>query len=286
MRWSERCARSGSTRCWSAATSMTAPCRRSMPCSSVKTRWSGCVMRAPGSSSSAAIMIRPPGSASARRWSMRPGCTCAPIRHGSGPRCCSLTRTDEVGVYALPYLEPESARVLLPADPQAPAEPIGRGPCGCCSAPWTACAADRAARGLSRAVVMGHAWVAGGAASESERDISVGGCRAGRRRASSTVSITSRSGICTRRRCSARRSATAARRWRIRSASRRQRKGSWLVELDALGRRAGRAACPAPVPRQLSSIRGRLDELLSDPTLGGVEARLPLGRADRSRPSG
>ena len=35
--------------------------------------------------------------------------------------------------------------------------------------------ADRAARGLPRAVVMGHAWVAGGAASESERDISVGG---------------------------------------------------------------------------------------------------------------
>ena len=35
--------------------------------------------------------------------------------------------------------------------------------------------ADRAARRLTRAVVMAHAWVAGGACSESERDISVGG---------------------------------------------------------------------------------------------------------------
>ena len=81
----------------------------------------------------------------------------------------------EVGVYALPYLEPESARVLLPPDPQSPAQPIGRGHAGVLKRAMDCVRCDQAARGLQRAVVMGHAWVAGGAASESERDISVGG---------------------------------------------------------------------------------------------------------------
>ena len=107
------------------------------------------------------------------------GSTCAPIRLGSGRRCCSPTLPGAVGVYALPYLEPESARVQLPADPSLGRSRSAVATPGSCGRAMDCVRADRAARGLARAVVMAHAWVAGGASSESERDISVGRRRAG-----------------------------------------------------------------------------------------------------------
>jgi exonuclease SbcD len=190
----------------------------------------------------------------------------------------------EVGIYALPYLEPESARVLLPADPQAPQEPIGRGHPGVLQRAMACVRADRAARGLSRAVVMGHAWVAGGAASESERDISVGGVgqvgagifdgvdyvALGHLHAPQTLSETVRySG-----------SPLA---YSFGEAG--QRKGSWLVELDAAGRVTVESV-PAPTPRQLSSIRGRLEDLLTDPQLSALEDHyLSVVLTDPGRPA-
>jgi exonuclease SbcD len=47
-------------------------------------------------------------------------------------------------------------------------------------------------------------------------------------------------------------------------------KGSWLVELDAAGLGAVELV-PAPVPRRLSTLRGRLDALLTDPRLTAQE---------------
>ena len=190
----------------------------------------------------------------------------------------------EVGIYALPYLEPESARVLLPADPGAPPEPIGRGHAGVLQRAMACVRADRAARGLSRAVVMGHAWVAGGAASESERDISVGGVgqvgaglfdgvdyvALGHLHAPQTLSETVRySG--------------SPLPYSFGEAG--QRKGSWLVELDAAGRVTAESV-PSPTPRPLSSIRGRLDDLLSDPELSGLEEHyLSVVLTDPGRPA-
>jgi exonuclease SbcD len=126
--------------------------------------------------------------------------------------------TGPVRVYAVPYLEPAAATALLPAPPDRtgpaagrrlprPAPPLelpfgpepadaGGGPPGTGtpvpgSRPadpaashaavmrraMTAVRADLAGHG-GRAVVCAHAWVTGGAASDSERDIGVGGVAA------------------------------------------------------------------------------------------------------------
>ena len=73
-----------------------------------------------------------------------------------------------VAVYAVPYLEPAAVRDLLPGDPS-----LG-GHTGVLTRAMTAVHQDRASRG-GRSVVLAHAWVTGGEASDSERDITVGG---------------------------------------------------------------------------------------------------------------
>jgi len=74
-------------------------------------------------------------------------------------------------VYGLPYLEPDFARVQL-SDEDAP---LPRSHTAVLSAAMGRVRADRASRPQPRAVVMAHAFVTGGAASDSERDIRVGG---------------------------------------------------------------------------------------------------------------
>jgi len=76
---------------------------------------------------------------------------------------------DGVAVYPLPYLEPAVA-----ADPLEASE---RSHAGVLRAAMARVDADRAARG-GPSVVMAHAFVTGGATSDSERDISVGGVSA------------------------------------------------------------------------------------------------------------
>ncbi|MEP7762509.1 exonuclease SbcCD subunit D [Sanguibacter sp. 25GB23B1] len=80
-------------------------------------------------------------------------------------------------VYALPYLDPDVARTALRDD--AP-EPLGRSHEAVMGAAMRRVRADLARResaagGPLRSVVMAHAFVVGGEASESERDIRVGG---------------------------------------------------------------------------------------------------------------
>ena len=73
-----------------------------------------------------------------------------------------------VAVYAVPYLEPAAVRSLLPGDPT-----LG-GHTGVLTRAMDAVQEDRARRG-GRSVLLAHAWVTGGQASDSERDITVGG---------------------------------------------------------------------------------------------------------------
>lgn len=80
-------------------------------------------------------------------------------------------------VHALPYLDPDAARVAL-ADDDAPDGVLPRSHEAVMAAAMARVRADLAARAGAarvRSVVMAHAFVVGGQASESERDIRVGG---------------------------------------------------------------------------------------------------------------
>lgn len=73
-----------------------------------------------------------------------------------------------VGIYGIPYLEPDFVKASLGV-PQA------RGHTDVLRAGMDLIRADRDRRGLTRAVVLAHAFVAGGVKGDSERDITVGG---------------------------------------------------------------------------------------------------------------
>jgi DNA repair protein SbcD/Mre11 len=179
-----------------------------------------------------------------------------------------------VAVYGVPYLEPA---VGLPAggDPHASAE-AGSRPRGHAAILGEAVArirADAAARGATRAVLMAHAWIAGGAddaerreaasrqASDSERDISVGGI--------GYVPLSLVEGFSYVALGHLHGQQTLAENTRYSGSplpysfsEAHHRKGSWLVEIGADGAtRAERV--PAPVYRKLAVLRGRIDDLLT-----------------------
>ncbi len=187
----------------------------------------------------------------------------------------------DVLVYGLPYLEPEAVRAVLPPDPAGRAEQP-RGHAGVLGRAMDCVRADRATR-PGRAVVLAHAWVAGGLDSDSERDIAVGGVghvpaalfdgvdytalghlhgpqvlREGLRYSGSPLAYSfSEAGHTT---------------------------GSWLVELGAAG--LGRVEqVPAPVPRPLSTLSGPLDVLLTSREHAALERHwLSVVLTDAARP--
>jgi DNA repair protein SbcD/Mre11 len=172
-----------------------------------------------------------------------------------------------VAVYGIPYLEPDAVRSAwdLPARSHEAA----------LTAAMSRVEADLARRPGARSVVLAHAFVAGSPdaaprmASDSERDISVGGLQIaptslftgvdyaalGHLHGQQTLSDTVRySG-----------SPLA---YSFSEAG--HTKGSWLVDLDADG--LGEATfVPAPVPRRLATLRGRIDDLLADPRHADLE---------------
>jgi exonuclease SbcD len=78
-----------------------------------------------------------------------------------------------VAFYGLPYLDPDTVRHSL-AEPDADG-PLARSHEAVVAAAMRRVRADLAQRPGTRSVVIAHAFVSGGAASESERDIRVGG---------------------------------------------------------------------------------------------------------------
>lgn len=81
---------------------------------------------------------------------------------------------ESVLIYPIPYLDPDGARSILSAS----SEPLPRSHEAVMAAAMTRINADRAsraqARGSQPSVVTAHAFVVGGRASDSERDITVG----------------------------------------------------------------------------------------------------------------
>jgi exonuclease SbcD len=161
-----------------------------------------------------------------------------------------------VAVYGVPYLEPDAVRGELAAPDDVP-----RGHAGVLGHAVRCIQADADARGVRRRVVMAHGWVTGGAASESERDITVGGVGqvpADTFGGFSYVALGHLHGQQTL--AGHLRYSGSPLPYSFSEAT--HRKGSWLVELDAEGNaRAERV--PAPAFRTLSLLRGRLTDLLS-----------------------
>jgi len=219
----------------------------------------------------------------------RPGALARPVmlEDGHGP----------VAVYGIPYLEPDAVRGELPpgpaADPDAPAPPgaadraapAPRGHAGVLGHAVSSIRADAEGRGVRRQVVMAHGWVAGGAASESERDITVGGV--GQVPAAlfdgfSYVALGHLHG-----------QQTVAPHLRYSGSplpysfsEAAHRKGSWLVDLDADGTVRAEQV-PAPVFRRLSVLRGQLADLLGSVAYTQYEDDfVSVTLTDPSRPEG
>ncbi|GAA0369426.1 exonuclease SbcCD subunit D [Microbispora corallina] len=160
----------------------------------------------------------------------------------------------DVAFFGIPYLEPE----------------IVKGPWELAERSHTAAltyAMDRVrAHPARRKVVLAHAFVTGGEASDSERDISVGGVAHVPLAAFSGVDYAALGHLHGRQTMSETvRYSGSPIAYSFSEAG--QRKGSWLVDLDA----NGVEFVPAPVPRPVSRLRGRIDDLLSDPRHAGVE---------------
>jgi exonuclease SbcD len=186
-----------------------------------------------------------------------------------------------VAVHGLPYLEPDAVR--------APWQLASRSHEAALTAAMERVHADLASRSGVRSVVMAHAFVAGSAeaaptmASDSERDISVGGVQI------APTSLFSRVHYAALGHLHGPQTLTETIRYSgsplaYSFSEARHTKGSWLVELGADGVERTDFV-PAPVPRRLATLRGRLDDLLADPRHCDVEdAWLQVTLTDPRRP--
>ncbi|MGB0102125.1 MAG: exonuclease SbcCD subunit D [Nocardioides sp.] len=169
-----------------------------------------------------------------------------------------------VAVYGIPYLDPDAVREpwQLPARSHEAALTEAMRRVG----------VDRARRS-ARSVVLAHAFVAGGAAqvhaSDSERDISVGGVSMVPMGVFDGVDYAALGHLHGRHTLSESvRYSGSPLAYSFSEAG--HVKGSWLVDLGADGV-TGAEFVPAPVPRALARITGTIEELLADPRLAEHE---------------
>ncbi|WP_405602238.1 MULTISPECIES: exonuclease SbcCD subunit D [unclassified Streptomyces] len=170
--------------------------------------------------------------------------------------------TGDVAFYGLPYLEPalvkDEFRVSKPGHEAVLAAAMDR------------VRADLAERPAgTRSVVLAHAFVTGGEASDSERDITVGGVAAVPSGVFDGVDYVALGHLHGSQVISERvRYSGSPLPYSFSEAD--HRKSMWLVDLDADGFAAAeRVDCP--VPRPLARIRGDLADLLARPDLTAHE---------------
>lgn len=186
-----------------------------------------------------------------------------------------------VAIYAVPYLEPEAVREALP--PPDDGSAAGRSSAAALGRATALARADLAKRRIPRSVVLSHAWVTGGTTSESERDISVGGvgCVPSELYDGFTYAALGHLHAPQVLRPHLRYSGSPL---PYSFSEARQRKGSWLVELDQRGL-ACVEAVPAPALRRLAVLRGTLDALLASPAFAAhTEDFLSVTLTDAVRP--
>ncbi|WIX82008.1 exonuclease SbcCD subunit D C-terminal domain-containing protein [Amycolatopsis carbonis] len=162
----------------------------------------------------------------------------------------------DVAIYGIPYLEPEPSRHALGV-------PEARGHTGVLTEAMRRVREDLATRAKTRSVVLAHAFVTGGSASESERTIAVGGVEQVPGDVFEGVDYVALGHLHGPQ--------TLAEHLRYSGSplaysfsEARQRKSVWLVDLDAAGLAEVRRH-ELPVPRPLATLRGELQELLDAP---------------------
>ncbi|MEV8611759.1 exonuclease SbcCD subunit D C-terminal domain-containing protein [Amycolatopsis sp. NPDC051373] len=162
----------------------------------------------------------------------------------------------DVAIYGIPYLEPEFSRHALGV-------PEARGHTGVLTEAMRRVREDLATRAKTRSVVLAHAFVTGGASSESERTIAVGGVEQVPGDVFDGVDYVALGHLHGPQ--------TLAEHLRYSGSplaysfsEARQRKSVWLVDLDAAGLAEVRRH-ELPVPRPLATLRGELQELLDAP---------------------
>ncbi|MFD3567615.1 exonuclease SbcCD subunit D [Streptomyces sp. NPDC058667] len=165
----------------------------------------------------------------------------------------------EVALYGLPYLEPALVRERLGAE-KAGHEAV-------LAAAMDRVRADLAGRPAgTRSVVLAHAFVAGGAPSDSERDITVGGVAAVPAGVFDGVDYVALGHLHGSQTLTPRvRYSGSPLAYSFSEAD--HRKTMWLIDLGADGAVLTAERIDCPVPRPLARLRGRLDDLLDDPAL-------------------
>jgi len=161
----------------------------------------------------------------------------------------------DVAFYGIPYLEPELVRGPWELPDRSHTAAIAH-------------AMDRIRADAPRhrhSVVLAHAFVTGGEASDSERDISVGGVAHVPLSAFDGVDYVALGHLHGRQRMAETvRYSGSPLAYSFSEAG--QVKGSWLVTLGA-----GIEFVPAPVPRPVGRLRGHLEDLLTSPRYAGLE---------------
>jgi exonuclease SbcD len=181
---------------------------------------------------------------------------------------------DGTAVYGIPYLEPEVVRSRW--------ELPERGHTAALTEAMARVRADLATRG-GRSVVLAHAFVTGGAASESERDISVGGVASVPMSVFDGVDYVAL-GHLHGRQCMSETVRYSGSPLAYSFSEEHQVKGAWLVDL---GETVRAEFVEAPVPRRAARVRGRIDDLLTGERWSAHEDHwLQVTLTDPDRPAG
>ena len=185
-----------------------------------------------------------------------------------------------VAVYPVPYLEPTLVGTILEIPD---GQPLTHQRVLTQAMERIRADAGRRAPG-TRTVVAAHAFVVGGQASDSERDISVGGVAAVPTAVFDGVDYVALGHLHGRTTLSDRlRYSGSPIAYSFSEAG--QDKGSWLVDLDAQGL-ASVEFVRAPVTRGLAILRGRIEDLLENPAYAAAEGsycQITLTDAERPR---
>ena len=192
--------------------------------------------------------------------------------------------SSEVAVYAIPYLEPDAVRGELAAGSNVE---VGRSHADVLAAALALSAADRARRDPASTIVLAHGWVAGAAATDSERDISVGGVGVVPAALFDGFAYGALGHLHRPQEVTSRlRYSGSALPYSFSEAN--HDKGTWLVDLagESPGTAPDVRFVPTPRHRRLSTISGEVDTLLTSPEFTPYESDfLAITLTDAVRPS-